>query len=235
MPSFSSITEETEKDTVIRILKYRSLQKKSQILRSQFVTSRFDFGSEKIYFCKKTSFMAKSKAVVKVPNEIIMNQIYYIRGQKVMLDRDLAELYNVDTRNLNKSVKRNIKRFPYDFMFQLTTEEFKNLMFQFGTSSWGGTRKMPYAFTEQGVAMLSGILSSERAIAVNIQIMRIFTHIRQMLSDNTELRLEIEKIKKKMDNHDKNIEQVFQYLDELLDKKENPKDRKQIGYKIKGK
>lgn len=164
-----------------------------------------------------------------------MNQIYYIRGQKVMLDRDLAELYNVDTRNLNKSVKRNIKRFPYDFMFQLTTEEFKNLMFQFGTSSWGGTRKMPYAFTEQGVAMLSGILSSERAIAVNIQIMRIFTHIRQMLSDNTELRLEIEKIKKKMDNHDKNIEQVFQYLDELLDKKENPKDRKQIGYKIKGK
>ena len=179
--------------------------------------------------------MAKSKAVVKVPDEIIMNQIYYIRGQKVMLDKDLADLYDVDTRNLNKAVKRNIKRFPDDFMFQLTTEEFKNLMFQFGTSSWGGTRKMPFAFTEQGVAMLSGILSSERAIAVNIQIMRIFTRIRQMLSDNTELRLEIEKIKKKMDNHDKNIEQVFQYLDELLDKKENPKDRKQIGYKMKGK
>lgn len=94
---------------------------------------------------------------------------------------------------------------------------------------------MPYAFTEQGVAMLSGILSSDRAIAVNIQIMRIFTRIRQMLSDNTELKLEIEKIKKKMDNHDKNIEQVFQYLDELIDKKENPKDRKQIGYKMKGK
>ncbi|MBL0328110.1 MAG: ORF6N domain-containing protein [Bacteroidetes bacterium] len=179
--------------------------------------------------------MAKSKAVVKVPDEIIMNQIYYIRGQKVMLDKDLADLYDVDTRNLNKAVKRNIKRFPDDFMFQLTTEEFKNLMFQFGTSSWGGTRKMPFAYTEQGVAMLSGILSSDRAIAVNIQIMRIFTRIRQMLSDNTDLRLEIEKIKKKMDNHDKNIEQVFQYLDELLDKKENPKDRKQIGYKIKGK
>ena len=152
-----------------------------------------------------------------------------------MLDKDLAELYNVTTGNLNKAVKRNIKRFPNDFLFQLTTKEFENLIFQIGISSWGGTRSMPYAFTEQGVAMLSGILSSERAIAVNIQIMRIFTRIRQMLSDNTELRLEIEKIKKKMDNHDKNMEVVFQYLDELLDKKENPKDRKQIGYKIKGK
>jgi ORF6N domain len=115
--------------------------------------------------------MTKSKAVVKVPDEIIMNQIYYIRGQKVMLDKDLAELYDVTTGNLNKAVKRNIKRFPDDFMFQLTNEEYKNLMFQFGTSSWGGTRKMPFAFTEQGVAMLSGILSSDRAIAVNIQIM----------------------------------------------------------------
>lgn len=179
--------------------------------------------------------MAKSKAVIKVPDEIIMNQIYYIRGQKVMLDKDLAELYDVTTGNLNKAVKRNIKRFPNDFLFQLTTKEFENLIFQIGISSWGGTRRMPYAFTEQGVAMLSGILSSDRAIAVNIQIMRIFTRIRQMLSDNTELKLEIEKIKKKMDNHDKNIEQVFQYLDELIDKKENPKDRKQIGYKMKGK
>ena len=133
-----------------------------------------------------------------------MNQICYIRGQKVMLDKDLAELYNVTTGNLNKAVKRNIKRFPNDFLFQLTTKEFENLIFQIGISSWGGTRSMPYAFTEQGVAMLSGILSSERAIAVNIQIMRIFTRIRQMLMDNTELRLEIEKIRKKVDNHDKN-------------------------------
>ncbi len=160
--------------------------------------------------------MAKSKALVKVPDEIIMNQIYYIRGQKVMLDRDLAELYNVTTGNLNKTVKRNMGRFPADFMFQLSQKEYDSLRFQFGILKRGQhTKFLPYAFTEQGVAMLSGILSSERAIAVNIQIMRIFTRIRQMLIDNTELRLEIEKIKKKMDNHDKNIEQVFQYLDEL--------------------
>lgn len=180
--------------------------------------------------------MVKSKTVVKVPDDIIMNQIYYIRGQKVMLDSDLAELYGVLTKQLKRQVNRNITRFPDDFMFAINEQEFKILRSQFGTLRHGQHPKyLPYAFTEQGVAMLSGILSSERAIAVNIQIMRIFTRIRQMLSDNTELRLEIEKIKKKMDNHDKNIEQVFQYLDELIDKKENPKDRKQIGYKIKGK
>lgn len=108
---------------------------------------------------------------------------------------------------------------------------------QIATSKIGraGARYFPMVFTEQGVAMLSSVLNSERAIKVNIQIIRIFTHIRQMLMDNTELRLEIEKIRKKVDNHDKNMEVVFQYLDELLDKKENPKDRKQIGYKMKGK
>ncbi|HEY0029248.1 MAG TPA: ORF6N domain-containing protein [Bacteroidia bacterium] len=173
------------------------------------------------------------EAIVKVPDEIVMDKIYFIRGQKVMLDRDLAELYNANTGNLNKAVKRNIKRFPSDFMFQLTLKEFENLIFQIGISSWGGTRKMPFAFTEQGVAMLSGVLNSDRAIAVNIQIMRIFTRICQMLMNNTELRLEIEKIKKKVDNHDKNMEIVFQYLDELMEKKENPQPRKQIGYKIK--
>lgn len=127
-------------------------------------------------------------------------------------------------------------RFPADFMFQLSQKEYASLRFQIGILEKGKHSKyLPFVFTEQGVAMLSGILSSDRAIAVNIQIMRIFTRIRQMLSDNTEIRLEIEKIKKKMDNHDKNIEQVFQYLDQLLEKKEDPKIRKQIGYKIKGK
>ncbi len=179
--------------------------------------------------------MAKKENTLTIPDEIIMNQIYYIRGQKVMIDRDLAMLYNVATGNLNKAVQRNVKRFPEDFMFQLTAEEFKNLIFQNGTSSWGGTRKLPYVFTEQGVAMLSGVLSSDRAIAVNIQIMRIFTRIRQMLVDNTELRLAIEELRKNTDNNTKNIELVFQYLDELLDKKENVVPRKQIGYKIKGK
>jgi len=168
---------------------------------------------------------------VAVPEEIIMNKIYLIREQKVMLDRDLAELYGVLTGNLNKAVKRNIKRFPEDFMFQLTKEEFDNLIFQFGTSSWGGTRNPPYAFTEQGVAMLSGILNSDRAINVNIQIMRIFTRVRQLLTDNLNVKLEIEEIKKKLENQDKNIELVFSYLDELIETQENPHPRKQIGYK----
>ncbi|MDB5142957.1 MAG: DNA-binding protein [Mucilaginibacter sp.] len=166
-----------------------------------------------------------------IPDEIILNKIYYIREQKVMLDADLAELYQVKTRNLNQAVNRNIKRFPEDFMFQLTQEEFKNLIYQNGISSWGGTRKAPYVFTEQGVAMLSGILNSDRAINVNIQIMRIFTKVREMLMSNAELRLEIEKIKSKLDNQDKNMEIVFRYLDELIERKTETKPRKRIGYK----
>lgn len=178
--------------------------------------------------------MAKNKSLAIIPDEIVMNKIYVIRGHKVMLDKDLAELYEVTTGNLNKAVKRNIKRFPDDFMFQLTPKEYESLRFQIGILNRGGHSKyMPYVFSEQGVAMLSSVLTSDRAIAVNIQIMRIFTRIRQMLMDNTELRLEIEKIKKKLDNHDKNMEIVFQYLDELIEKKEKP--RKQIGFKIKGK
>jgi len=102
---------------------------------------------------------------------IIDNKILIIRGQKVMLDKDIADLYNIATRELNKAVSRNRARFPLDFMFQLTKNEFENLKFQFGTSSWGGTRKLPYAFTEQGVAMLSSVLKSGRAVQVNVQIM----------------------------------------------------------------
>lgn len=173
-----------------------------------------------------------------IPDEIISSKIYLVQDKKIMLDKDLALLYGVTTSNLNKAVKRNINRFPDDFMFQLTKQEFDNLIFQFGTSSllrekgsWGGTRSLPYAFTEQGVAMLSGILSSDRAIQVNIQIMRIFTKIREMLVDNLSLRLEVESIKKKIVNHDKSIELVFSYLDELIEKHEKPKPRKQIGFK----
>ena len=120
-------------------------------------------------------------------DELIINKIYFVRGQKVMLDEDLAELYQVTTGNLNKAVARNIKRFPDDFMFRLTDEEFKNLLFQNGIASWSGRRQAPNCFSEQGVAMLSGILSSDRAIHVNIQIMRIFTrtqpaeHFSQMM------------------------------------------------------
>ena len=167
-----------------------------------------------------------------VPDEIIINKIYYIRGQKVMLDSDLAELYGVETRRLNEQVARNADRFPEDFMFRLNENEFESLMSQFATSKRGGRRKLPYMFSEHGVLMLSSILNSKQAIQVNIQVMRIFTRIRQMFVDHTEIRLEIEKIKNKLDNQDKNMEIVFRYLDELLEKQERPNPpRKQIGFK----
>ena len=148
-----------------------------------------------------------------------------------MLDRDLAELYEVETRVLNQAVSRNMERFPEAFMFQLNQQEFEILISQFVTSSWGGTRKMPYAFTEQGVAMLSSVLRSKKAIQVNIQIMMVFTKVREMLVDTLSLKLDVETIKKKLENQDKNIELVFTYLDELLEKQENPKPRKPIGFK----
>jgi hypothetical protein len=169
------------------------------------------------------------------PDEIIMNQIYYIRGHKVMIDRDLAQLYGVETKVLKQAIKRNIERFPEDFMFEMNEIEFVDWRSQFVTSNSDkmGLRYAPFCFTEQGVAMLSSVLNSKQAILVNIQIIRIFTRLRQMLIDNTELRLEIEKIKKKLDNHDKNMEIVFQYLDELLEKKKPAKQRTLIGFKIK--
>jgi hypothetical protein len=179
--------------------------------------------------------MKKQETKISVPDEIIMDNIYYLRDQKVMLDRDLAKLYGVETKVLNQAVKRNIDRFPDDFMFELNPKEVQILRSQIVTSSWGGARYLPMAFTEQGVAMLSSVLKSKKAIQVNIQIMRIFARVRQMLTDNTELRLEVEKIKKKVNNHDKSIELVFSYLDELLTRKEKPKVQKQIGFKIKGK
>ncbi len=171
--------------------------------------------------------MSNKENLLAVPDEIVMNKIYHIRGQKVMLDRDLAELYGVETKQLKRQVNRNIDRFPEDFMFELTKDEHEILRRQFGTLKQGEHSKyLPIVFTEQGVAMLSSVLNSKRAIAVNIQIMRIFTRIRQMLSDNTELWLEIEKIKKKLDNQDKNMEIVFRYLDELLEKKRKAQTKK---------
>jgi hypothetical protein len=163
--------------------------------------------------------------------ETIANKIYFIRNQKVMLDRDLAILYGIETKVLNQAVKRNMSRFPEDFMFQLTEIEFQNLKSQIVTSSWGGSRKLPSAFSEHGVLMLSSVLKSDKAIQVNIQIMRIFTKVRQMFLDTTELKIDILQIKKKLENHDKNIELVFSYLDELTEKKENEPKRPTIGYK----
>lgn len=163
--------------------------------------------------------------------ETISNKIYFTRNQKVMLDSDLALLYGVETKRLNEQVKRNDSRFPLDFMFQLTELEFQNLKSQNATSSWGGTRKLPYAFTEHGVLMLSSVLKSDRAIQTNIQIMRIFTKVRQLFLDTTEIKIDILQIQKKLENHDKNIELVFSYLDELTEKKENEIDRVRIGFK----
>jgi len=168
---------------------------------------------------------------IAIPDEIISGKIYLIRGQKVMLDNDLAELYTVETKQLKRQVRRNMERFPEDFMFELTQQEFEILRSQFGTSNWGGTRYMPMAFTEQGVAMLSSVLNSPTAIRVSIQIIRVFTKIREILTDSLSVKLEIEEIKKKLTNHGKNIELVFNYLDELIDKKENTEPRKKIGYK----
>ena len=129
---------------------------------------------------------------------LIQNLIYEIRGQKVMLDSDLAKLYQVETKVLNQAVKRNLKRFPSDFMFQLDSKEFTNLKSQFVTSSWGGTRKLPYAFTEQGVAMLSGLLHSDIAIEANIAIMRAFVQIREYLLATSCLSAELNELKAKV-------------------------------------
>lgn len=163
--------------------------------------------------------------------ETISTKIYYIRNQKVMLDRDLASLYGIETKALKQAVKRNLSRFPEDFMFELSQTEFNNLRSQIVTSSWGGTRILPSAFTEHGVLMLSSVLKSDKAIQTNIQIMRIFTKVRQMLLDTTEIKVDILQIQKKLENHDKNIELVFSYLDELTEKKEKESERVKIGYK----
>jgi len=158
--------------------------------------------------------------------ELIATKILLIRGKRVMLDKDLARLYEVDTRQLTRQVRRNIERFPQDFMFQLTKEELQNLMCQFGTSSWGGTRKLPYAFTEQGIAMLSGVLHSKRAIRVNIQIMRAFIQLKRMLLTNVDLRRKIEEMEKK---YDKQFSIVFQAIKQLLEPVPE-KPRRRIGF-----
>jgi hypothetical protein len=165
-----------------------------------------------------------------IPDNIVVNKIYEVRGLKVMLDSDLAELYGVETKVLNQSIRRNIERFPTDFMFQLTDEEWESLRSQIVTSKSGrgGRTYLPNVFTEHGVLMLSSVLNSKQAIQVNIQIVRIFTRIRQLLSENAGLKFEIEEIKQKVSNQDKNIELVFTYLDKLIDKKIGP--RKRIGY-----
>ena len=192
------------------------------------------------------------KQISIIPDSRIIGKIYFIRGEKVMLDNDLAELYRVTTGNLNKAVKRNAKRFPADFMFQLndkeadifsrfqngdveqgldlrimTSKNKANLRFQNGTSSYGGRRYKPYVFTEQGVSMLSSVLKSDRAIQVNIQIMRTFTKMRRLLATNKELKEKIEKMEKK---YDKNFKVIFKVIAGFMKTDFREEEMKIIGF-----
>ena len=163
-----------------------------------------------------------------------MNKIYFVRNQKVMLDRDLAELYGVETKALKQAVRCNITRFPEDFMFEITKEELENWRSQFVTSKEDrqGLRYMPFCFTEQGVTMLSCELSSERAIHVNSQIIRIYTRIREMVLLHKDVSLLIEQVEKKLLKQDQKIEVLFTYLSKFLEKEDQP--RTEIGFKRKG-
>jgi phage regulator Rha-like protein len=181
--------------------------------------------------------------------QAIQNRIYEIRGERVMLDRDLAALYETETKALNLAVKRNIKRFPPDFMFQLTKEEWESLRFQIETlekqqhplrlqnetsKGRGGTRYLPYAFTEQGVAMLSGILNSDRAINMNIAIMRAFVEIRRALIQQGDVKEQLKLIKEKLGVHDAQLNQIYDAMENLLDEKAAQRkweERDRIGFK----
>ncbi len=164
--------------------------------------------------------------IVEIEN--IAELIYQIRGKKVMLDRDLANLYDVETKRLKEQVRRNISRFPEDFMFELSASEYKNLRSQNATSSWGGSRYAPMAFTEHGVLMLSSVLNSERAIQINIQIVRVFNRIRQVIFDQAEIRKEIEDLKAETEGR---FRIVFETLDQLISADSVP--RKKIGFTAK--
>ncbi len=165
----------------------------------------------------------------------IEQKIYRIRGQRVMLDADLAELYGVKTKILNKAVKRNLDRFPEDFMFQLNNQELESLRFQIGTSriGHGGTRYLPYAFTEQGVAMLSGVLTSPRAIKVNIEIMRAFIRLRQLLGTHKELARKLAELEQHLRHHDEQILAIFDAIRQLMAAPE--KHPKKIGFQLREK
>lgn len=174
--------------------------------------------------------MAKERKEMIIPDEIVMNKILLIRGKKVMVDKDLAELYGVPTKRLNEQVKRNQKRFPEDFMFQLTAEEkeevvakcdhLKNLKY---------SPNLPYVFTEYGAVMLASVLNSDRAIEVNIQIVRIFTHMREMLSTHKDILLKLEQLEKQVTGHNEQIELIFEYLKQLLSSPQEP--RIHIGFR----
>ena len=188
---------------------------------------------------KKLSLADYSMTMKKhslLPDELIINKIVLLRDQKVLVDRDLADLYGVETRVLNQAVKRNIKRFPDDFMFQMTSEEMNIWKSQIVMSDNDrmGLRKPPFVFTEQGVAMLSSVLNSDTAILVNIQIMRVFTKLRRLLDSHKEILRKLESIEKKDIEQDEKILLIFEYLKQLEQIKQDEtllKERKRIGFK----
>lgn len=158
--------------------------------------------------------MIAKKIKALIPHTVIQNKILFLRGKKIMLDRDLAELYGVETKHLTRQVRRNRSRFPADFLLVLTRQEVANLKCHFGTSRWGGTRKLPFAFTDYGILMLSSVLNSERAVQVNIQIMRTFIKLREMLTSHKESKQKIEAMEKKYDSQ---FKVVFKTIKELIE------------------
>lgn len=182
--------------------------------------------------------MPEATKSLSIPEQSIVDKIYIVRGRKVMFDVDLSEMYGVETKRLKRQVRRNIERFPDDFMFELTKEEIENLRCQFGTSSWGGSRYLPMVFTEQGVAMLSSVLGSPTAIEVNIKIIRVFTKMREMLFAHKDILVKLEQIEKelmkqdsKMKGYENDIQTIFDALKELLNPPSQPRQR--IGFRRK--
>ncbi|HWZ22957.1 MAG TPA: ORF6N domain-containing protein [Cytophagaceae bacterium] len=175
-----------------------------------------------------------SKEII-IPDEVIVNKIYFIRNSKIMIDRDLAELYGVETKRLKEAVRRNITRFPEDFMFEMNTEEFQTWRNENirGQEDKMGLRYAPFCFTEQGVTMLSCVLNSERAIEVNIRVIRIFTKLREMLLTHKDILLKLELLEKKIISHDEDLQLIFKYLKELLNPCYPP--IKTIGFKSQNK
>ena len=200
------------------------------------------------YNNKMKSFKLNHHCIMNIIRSI-QNRIYEVRGERVLLDKDLAELYEVPTKSLNLAVKRNIKRFPADFMFQLTKEEFESLRFQFETSNnntnplrfqnetskgRGGTRYLPYAFTEQGVAMLSGILNSDKAVNMNIAIMRAFVEIRRIILQQGDIKEQLKQIQHRIIEHDTQLSAIYDAIENLLDDKAAQKkweERDRIGFR----
>jgi len=205
-----------------------------QFVRFEVTICDFKYGAQteisdsekKVYLRQRNEHMAIPPVLVTLKH--IEQWIFLIHGKKVMLDFHLAELYGVETKALKRAVRRNQERFPEDFCFELSREELENLRYQFGTSSWGGQRYVPYVFTEQGVAMLSSVLRSKRAVQVNIDIMRAFVRLREILATHKELTGKLDELEKK---YDKQFAIVFEAIRELMQPPEKPK--KQIGFQVK--